>query len=372
MMQLRIRYITLIGLLVLALVACNPQAQPTTIVIETEETVEPTETKEPDATPTFTSPQPTPAPLEAPDSPLSTPPANPAATAALGHLITEYGLSPQDVNILSIEEMQWSDGSLGCPQPGMVYIQVIIPGYRILMEANGEMYDVHTDQTGDSIVVCDFPVKEFGGAGVAFKTLLTELTETYPGFGLGQQRDWTSQDITTDARVGSSTWAWRSGEWTLEMVFAAVEEPGYDARLFHQKAGTVWSGTLEPNGRITSLEEPVSLSFSAGECDQSITPDSNPEWATVTISVEGSDVLVEQNLSYVCCAELVISAGRNGDVIKLVETNAGEVCRCMCGYPVTARLTDLPAGDYTVEVWGVQYLDAHSLELLGSSEVTIP
>jgi hypothetical protein len=80
---------------------------------------------------------------------------------------------------------------------------------------------------------------------------------------------------------------------------------------------------------------------------------------------------VEQNLSYVCCAELEIAAGRSGDVIKLIETNVGEVCRCVCGYPVTARLTNLPTGTYTVEVWGVQHLDIHPLELLGSSQVQI-
>ena len=40
--------------------------------------------------------------------------------------------------------------------------------------------------------------------------------------------------------------------------------------------------------------------------------------------------------------------------------------------PVTAQLTGLPAGTYTVEVWGVQHFDLHSLELLGSAEVTIP
>lgn len=371
-MQLRMRHITLIGYLILALAACSPRAQPTTILIETEETAETAEPKEEDATPTYTSPLPTPTKPVPPESPLPTPPANPAAAAALAHLVTEMGLSPQDVTILSIEEMQWRDGSLGCPKPGMMYIQVIIPGYRIVLEANGEIYDVHTDQTGNTVVVCDLPTEGFSPAGVAFKTLLADLIQTYPGFGLDQQRDWTSQDITKDALVGSSTWAWRSGEWTLEMTFPAVREPAYEAVLFHQKAGTVWSGTLGPDGVTTPLDEPLSLSFSMEECDQSITPNTDPDWAKVEITVQDGDIQVEQNLSYVCCAALEITAGQNGDVIKLIETNVGEVCRCMCGYPVTARLTDLPAGTYTVEVWGVQYLDVHPLELLGSAEVEIP
>jgi hypothetical protein len=369
MMLLRIRHITLIGLLILALAACSPRAQPTTAVIETGATEEP---EEKSATPTYTSPQPTPTQAVPPESPLPTPPANPAAAAAIAHLVAELELSPQDVTILSIEEMQWRDGSLGCPQPGMVYIQAIIPGYRILLQAEGETYDVHTDQAGSTVVLCDLPVEEFNARGIAFKTLLADLTQTYPGFGLEQQREWSSQDITKAAMVGISTWAWRSGEWTLEMTFPAVPEPAYDAVLFHREAGTVWSGTLEPDGKTTPLDEPISLSFSVGEYDQSIVADTNPESLRVEITVQDGDIQVKQNLTYVCCAELEIAAGRNGDVIKLIETNVGGECPFMCGYPVTARLTGLPAGAYTVEVWGVQFQQLHRLELLGSSQVEIP
>jgi hypothetical protein len=33
-----------------------------------------------------------------------------------------------------------------------------------------------------------------------------------------QQGEWVPRDITKAAVVGISTWAWRSGEWTLEMT----------------------------------------------------------------------------------------------------------------------------------------------------------
>jgi hypothetical protein len=367
-MQLRTRHVTLIGILALALVACGPRAQPT-VAIETKV-----------ATPTHTSPQPTPAPSSLPtpdelvplESPVQTPPANPAVAAAIAHLAAELGLSPADVTILSVEEMQWPDSSLGCPQPGMMYAQVITPGYRVLLEANGETYAVHTDQKGSTVVICDLPTEEFSATGVAFKTLLADLTQTYPGFGLQPPQAWTSQDITKEALVGSSTWAWRSGEWTLEMTFPAVPEPTYEATLFHQEAGTVWDGTLEADGKVIPLSGPISLSLDVVESDQSITPSTMPEWEKVEITIQDDDIHVEQNLFHDCCAELEVAAGQSGDVIKLIETNVGQLCRSACGYMVTARLTNLPADTYTVEVWGVQYLDVHPLELLGSSEVQIP
>ncbi len=53
-----------------------------------------------------------------------------------------------------MEAVDWSDASLGCPEPGQVYAQVITPGYRVLLEAAGKEYEVHTDQIGRSAVIC--------------------------------------------------------------------------------------------------------------------------------------------------------------------------------------------------------------------------
>jgi hypothetical protein len=51
------------------------------------------------------------------------------------------------VTVVSVEEMEWSDSSLGCPKPGMMYMQVITPGYRVTLEHNGQHYTFHTDRT---------------------------------------------------------------------------------------------------------------------------------------------------------------------------------------------------------------------------------
>jgi hypothetical protein len=49
--------------------------------------------------------------------------------------------------------MEWSDASLGCPQEGMMYAQVITPGYLIVLEAQGQTFEYHTDQ-GTNVVLC--------------------------------------------------------------------------------------------------------------------------------------------------------------------------------------------------------------------------
>jgi len=58
-----------------------------------------------------------------------------------------------DVALVSMESTNWSDASLGCPQEGMMYAQVITPGYLMVLEADGQQYTYHTDQN-TSVTLC--------------------------------------------------------------------------------------------------------------------------------------------------------------------------------------------------------------------------
>jgi len=46
------------------------------------------------------------------------------------------------------EAVQWSDGSLGCPEPGQFYTQAIVPGYAVELEAGGTIYAYHASTKG--------------------------------------------------------------------------------------------------------------------------------------------------------------------------------------------------------------------------------
>ncbi len=36
----------------------------------------------------------------------------------------------------------------------MMYAQVIVPGYRAILEVGGKQYEVHTDEQGQRMVTC--------------------------------------------------------------------------------------------------------------------------------------------------------------------------------------------------------------------------
>ncbi|NDJ52193.1 MAG: hypothetical protein GYB68_03800 [Chloroflexi bacterium] len=50
--------------------------------------------------------------------------------------------------------VQWTDSSLGCPQTGQTYTQVITPGYVVILTVGQVEYQVHTD-LGGRAVVCE-------------------------------------------------------------------------------------------------------------------------------------------------------------------------------------------------------------------------
>jgi len=53
------------------------------------------------------------------------------------------GVTPDKVKILAVEAVTWADGSLGCPEPGMMYAQALVRGYRITVDAAGTTLDYH-------------------------------------------------------------------------------------------------------------------------------------------------------------------------------------------------------------------------------------
>ena len=59
------------------------------------------------------------------------------------------GVEPGEIQVLAAEAVTWNDGSIGCPEPGMMYTQALVPGYRVLLGAGGEELAFHATESGD-------------------------------------------------------------------------------------------------------------------------------------------------------------------------------------------------------------------------------
>ncbi len=63
---------------------------------------------------------------------------------AKADLAERLSVPVDDIRLVSYEELVWPDSSLGCPQPGMEYLQVLFDGARIILDYEGTMYNYHS------------------------------------------------------------------------------------------------------------------------------------------------------------------------------------------------------------------------------------
>ncbi len=53
----------------------------------------------------------------------------------------ETGIPPGEFEVETAVEVTWSDGSLGCPQPGQAYTQALVDGYWVVLSHDSDTYD---------------------------------------------------------------------------------------------------------------------------------------------------------------------------------------------------------------------------------------
>jgi hypothetical protein len=160
----------------------NPQAAPTATTIQptgTPTSAEPTSTASP---PAGLTPAPVPmtripnGPTPSPASPnvpaadntavVPPPPTDqtvagaaispqqlPAVTLVKADLAKRTNQPSSAIAVTSVSAAVWPDSSLGCPQPGFMYSQIVTPGYRIVLSAGGQTYEYHTGR-GTSLTLC--------------------------------------------------------------------------------------------------------------------------------------------------------------------------------------------------------------------------
>lgn len=100
------------------------------------------------STPTPGTPEPPkPEPTTAPTTGPTTGPTSGPVEQAKADLAKRLSVDAAQVTVVSSSEVTWSDGSLGCPEPGMNYTQALVPGFRVILEAAGKQYHYHSGGT---------------------------------------------------------------------------------------------------------------------------------------------------------------------------------------------------------------------------------
>ncbi len=62
---------------------------------------------------------------------------------AISDLADRLEIDANEIELVEAQFVTWPDGALGCPEPGMMYTQALVPGYRVRLVANGNSHHYH-------------------------------------------------------------------------------------------------------------------------------------------------------------------------------------------------------------------------------------
>lgn len=86
-----------------------------------------------------------------------------AAQVAVETLGKKLSVDPDKVDVVHVSIMDWSDSSIGCPRPGVEYLQIVTRGAVVMLQAEKKPYRVHVAK--DRAIVCDAPTNDSSALG---------------------------------------------------------------------------------------------------------------------------------------------------------------------------------------------------------------
>ena len=86
---------------------------------------------------------------------------------AVADLAQRLSINEDLIQIVSFESVVWPDSGMGCPQPGMMYTQVLREGYKITLEYKGQQYNYHGGEGRDPFL-CENKQQIDDGDGATF------------------------------------------------------------------------------------------------------------------------------------------------------------------------------------------------------------
>lgn len=86
-------------------------------------------------------------------APIVKMPDNKVEDLAREALAVQLGIAKETITLVSIEAVDWPDSCLGITFSDMACATVITPGYRIILEANGQTYEYHTNKDGSQMLL---------------------------------------------------------------------------------------------------------------------------------------------------------------------------------------------------------------------------
>lgn len=80
----------------------------------------------------------------------------PQVEQAKEDLATRLAITTAQIEVIDVQPKTWSDSSMGCPQPGMAYLQVPQDGLLVRLRVDNQTYNYHSGGTQEPFL-CEQP-----------------------------------------------------------------------------------------------------------------------------------------------------------------------------------------------------------------------
>ena len=148
--------------------------------------------------------------------------------AARAALAERLGVPPGPGSLLLVRaaEVTFSNGSLGCPQPGFAYTEALVPGFELLYQHEGVRYQYHVSEDGALLTDCRGEGAVVTGTGCTFAAEVT-----------GARADHLGRTVDISVHVETSGLCEKFGAAALWVILDDV--PGdYPVRFMLTSAGS--------------------------------------------------------------------------------------------------------------------------------------
>ena len=71
------------------------------------------------------------------------------------------GAAVDEIDVVTAVQVTYTDGSLDCPEPGMLYTQALVDGYQVVLDADGTELDYRVTRDG-GFRLCEEPGRPAG------------------------------------------------------------------------------------------------------------------------------------------------------------------------------------------------------------------
>ena len=83
-----------------------------------------------------------------------------AAQLAIDTLAADLKIPRESIEVDTVKAVEWRNSSLGCPKPGVAYLDVVTPGHKVVLRVGKEIHVVH--EAGNRAFRCE-QGKSLGG-----------------------------------------------------------------------------------------------------------------------------------------------------------------------------------------------------------------